>query len=1034
MDDPSSSKGMYQFWCEKDQIKVQVWTEDGCRGSSTTYDWNVEKNSMKVSCGADEHGAFVELDQPYKVLKGKENGKKDDVLFWECDCERKEKVFLPTACKLVRVERAQFENGIETAIALDGGDCRCRHDVEADLKEARRLLATEGQNQKFTEGISDSFKESFGTGLKTSPNDIKFGSCTASKMGEKGNKSAAKAKADILGAAFQGALEEALCKFIEVWDKVTVWTEVAVCDVLLCPWGLFCNDAPWWKKWLCCPFREALCPKQLRKAIREIPRTIKDCTGADSTEAKIKGKSEALAMKLISPAVKEISEDCNHKAKDKLQKAFNGRRNLAAKQSPESLPCTGEIYGEWTSPNTGERASSCVLNSDTRIFYWLSGKHLKMTAYRGSAYRGFRSVGKGHVAFEEDSVTCEEVLNKWKIKKGGIPADAYLVKNFEGNCALQTEYAISEGGTCKDGYKPLTLNWAACKAAAIELGFSGHSIDAVDYDHNWGTDAPRGCFQGELADGTARIHFNKGQGGKHGKIICERDDECTGEVYGKWTENNGERASSCVLDSETRIYYWLSGKHLKMTAYRGFRNVGKGYAAFEEDSATCEEVLNKWKIKKGGVPADAYLLKNIQCRSDKTQMVPMERQNECDWNGADKEGRFSLGGGGHDEQTCLNQCRNDPKCRFSAWSASGYCHNFRTCTSSNARGNWRVYEKQPESIYYFEDGNDCPEEAKVESAAECELAMKELQLTYTVTSLNGKWDWTPPGCFVHKNCDKDCKLHFGTNANSKNNGNYRAICRGTRDVAPVGKPKESGMTSVGPFGLGNGILPDNSPVGRKDCSADVMKYRGPMPTGMTVCVAAAIFLKQIQVCVGFIFTNDGFFVPHWSYGLTNVPDVIAVRAYVNLYAWASSAAGLMGNTREIGWTYSIPVYAKVIKVDLGAQMTFAVKKGDDFVDMDVLRKEMPDSIANWIPNLSSAVGFTDFGWSTRLIAFNFIVGASVSINRCEVPFVANLRDANWLAYLGIGCGMTSTTDNFWGAKLEPQFLPFKSGVKCLSEL
>lgn len=75
-------------------------------------------------------------------------------------------------------------------------------------------------------------------------------------------------------------------------------------------------------------------------------------------------------------------------------------------------------------------------------------------------------------------------------------------------------------------------------------------------------------------------------------------------------------------------------------------------------------------------------------------MVRTRRTNECDWNGADRIGRFSPGGPGHSTSKCLDYCKKDRLCRYSARSPSGYCHNFRTCKGRDRPGDWVVYEKK----------------------------------------------------------------------------------------------------------------------------------------------------------------------------------------------------------------------------------------------------------------------------------------------------------------------------------------------------
>ena len=65
------------------------------------------------------------------------------------------------------------------------------------------------------------------------------------------------------------------------------------------------------------------------------------------------------------------------------------------------------------------------------------------------------------------------------------------------------------------------------------------------------------------------------------------------------------------------------------------------------------------------------------------------------------------------------------------------------------------------------------------SAEACKAAVDALGITYVRETMSGKWTHTPPGCFVHKGCTKDCRLHFGT-GKGKNNGKFRAICYGAQ--------------------------------------------------------------------------------------------------------------------------------------------------------------------------------------------------------------------------------------------------------------
>ena len=74
-------------------------------------------------------------------------------------------------------------------------------------------------------------------------------------------------------------------------------------------------------------------------------------------------------------------------------------------------------------------------------------------------------------------------------------------------------------------YTPITTNWKDCKTAAEELGYTGDSVAHVDFDYDWGSSRPQGCFQ---SDGNGKFHFNKGAGGNsigNDKILCVRQDQ-----------------------------------------------------------------------------------------------------------------------------------------------------------------------------------------------------------------------------------------------------------------------------------------------------------------------------------------------------------------------------------------------------------------------------------------------------------------------------------------------------------------------------
>ena len=77
---------------------------------------------------------------------------------------------------------------------------------------------------------------------------------------------------------------------------------------------------------------------------------------------------------------------------------------------------------------------------------------------------------------------------------------------------------------CKSGYEPIIGSWQDCKKAAESLGFTGDTVNHVDYEYPWGTSRPQGCYKsGE----NGRFHFNKGAGGgsaTEDQILCMREE------------------------------------------------------------------------------------------------------------------------------------------------------------------------------------------------------------------------------------------------------------------------------------------------------------------------------------------------------------------------------------------------------------------------------------------------------------------------------------------------------------------------------
>ena len=66
---------------------------------------------------------------------------------------------------------------------------------------------------------------------------------------------------------------------------------------------------------------------------------------------------------------------------------------------------------------------------------------------------------------------------------------------------------------------------------------------------------------------------------------------------------------------------------------------------------------------------------------------------DCKWHGG--SGQYSLGGGGHTIQDCLDGCKNNPDCIYASISESGYCHLFENCDKKDdAKGaGWIRFKK-----------------------------------------------------------------------------------------------------------------------------------------------------------------------------------------------------------------------------------------------------------------------------------------------------------------------------------------------------
>jgi len=86
------------------------------------------------------------------------------------------------------------------------------------------------------------------------------------------------------------------------------------------------------------------------------------------------------------------------------------------------------------------------------------------------------------------------------------------------------DYNMYPGAVCGKNFQAITTGWAACKAAAEELGYSGDTVAHVSSSVATSS-RPQGCYiQG---DDNNRVHYNRNNGIAHGNrfvggdaIIC----------------------------------------------------------------------------------------------------------------------------------------------------------------------------------------------------------------------------------------------------------------------------------------------------------------------------------------------------------------------------------------------------------------------------------------------------------------------------------------------------------------------------------
>jgi len=161
------------------------------------------------------------------------------------------------------------------------------------------------------------------------------------------------------------------------------------------------------------------------------------------------------------------------------------------------------------------------------------------------------------------------------------------------------------------------------------------------------------------------------------------------------------------------------------------------------------------------------------------------RTNECDWNNVDSANTESLGGGGYDENVCLQACKDRTLCNFAAVSSDGYCHMFETCEGQGGNG-WKIFYKETRPEYLTDkgygitvDGDGC-NSGRITDELTCMKATEELGGTYG-KSYSIRSD--PPGCLFAN--DGRYKVYFNTDLQANgHNSKYQEICEASYCTSP----------------------------------------------------------------------------------------------------------------------------------------------------------------------------------------------------------------------------------------------------------
>ena len=72
---------------------------------------------------------------------------------------------------------------------------------------------------------------------------------------------------------------------------------------------------------------------------------------------------------------------------------------------------------------------------------------------------------------------------------------------------------------------------------------------------------------------------------------------------------------------------------------------------------------------------------------------------DCKWHGG--SGQYSLGGGGHTMQECLEWCKNKSDCTYATISETGYCHLFDNCDKKDKSASWIRFKKMGKYCRYI---------------------------------------------------------------------------------------------------------------------------------------------------------------------------------------------------------------------------------------------------------------------------------------------------------------------------------------------